>query len=89
MARSPPSSAGQEDEAQVGQAVHDQLGGVLQELVPVLGGGQRVGRPRQELEPVPGPLGRGAGSPFPGLQLAAFLFGPLPGGQVNREGRPA
>ena len=69
----------QEDEAQVGQAVHDQLGGVLQELVPVLGGGQQVAGVQQELEPVPGPLGRGAGGPFPGLQLAAFAARPAAG----------
>ena len=75
----------QEDQAHVGQAVRHQLGGVLQEFVPVLGGGQQVTGAQQELDPFPGALGRRAGGLFPGPQVLAFLFGPLPGGQVDGE----
>ena len=47
-----PVRAGEEDQAEVGQAVHDQLGGVLEQLVPVLRGGDQVAGLEQESDPL-------------------------------------
>ena len=81
--------AGQEDQAEVGQAVHHQLGGVLEQLVPVLRRGDHVAGLQQEGDPLLGAGRLSPGGPFPGLQQRPLLLGALPGGQVDHVGHPA
>ena len=76
-----PVRAGQEDQAEVRQAVHDQLGGVLEQLVAVLGRGHQVTGLEQEGDPLLGAVRLGPGDPLPGQQHRPLLLGALPGGQ--------
>jgi hypothetical protein len=79
----------QEHHAVVGQDRDHQLGNLAQELIAVPGGGDQRPGPHEEGEPFPGAVRVGPGGAGAGQQLRAFLLGPLPGGQVDDEGRPA
>ena len=62
---------------------------MVQQLIPVPGGGDQRPGAQEEGQLFPGavrlgPLGAGAGQ-----QFGAFPLGPLPGGQVDDERRPA
>ena len=79
----------QEHDAAVGQAGDHQLDDLVEQFVPVPGGGDQRPGPHQERQPFPGAAGLGPRGAVAGQQFGPFLLGALAGGQVDDERRPA
>ena len=84
-----PASGRQEHHAVVSQARDHQLDNLAEEFIPVPGGGDQRPGAHQEGQPFPCAVRLGTRGAGAGQQFGAFLLGPLPGGQVNDERRPA
>ena len=84
-----PVGRGQEHDTVVGQAGHHQLGHLIEQFIPVMGGGDQRPGPHQEREAFSGAAGLIAGGALAGQQLRAFPLGALARGQVHDKGHPA